>query len=233
MTYVMFHLRTKKMPTQRTLLIAAILIIIIAASSLEIWVWINQPTGTNTSTTGEIREYNGIQLDSISAIRDEAIAGTQYINITTYRLEIAGLVNHEVSYTYDQIINNHTHYQKVDTLHCVEGWEATVLWEGIRLKDLLEEAGYNQTAQVLIFYAQDGYTTSLSLSYIVDNNIMIGYKINGLTLPAREGYPFQLVAVGKLGYKWIKWITKIEVSNNINYRGYWESYGYDNNANYP
>jgi DMSO/TMAO reductase YedYZ molybdopterin-dependent catalytic subunit len=221
------------MKTQRTLLITALLIIVVAAASLGIWVWINLPAGTNTSTTGEIREYNGIQLGSINDFRNEAIQGTQYINTSTYRLLITGLVDNETSYTYDQVVNNHAHYQKVVTLHCVEGWEVTALWEGIRLKDLLEEAGYNQTAQVLIFYAQDGYTTSLPLSYIIDNNIMIGYRINGLTLPAKEGFPFQLVAEGKLGYKWIKWITKIEVSNNVNFRGYWEGYGYDNNADYP
>jgi DMSO/TMAO reductase YedYZ molybdopterin-dependent catalytic subunit len=221
------------MKTQKALLITALLIIVVAAAFLGTWVWINLPTGTNTSATGEIREYNGTNLSSINDIRDEAIEGTQYINSSTYRLVITGLINNETSYTYDEVVNNHAHYQKVVTLHCVEGWEVTVLWEGVRLKDLLEEAGYNQTAEVLIFYAQDGYTTSLPLSYIIDHNIMIAYKINGLVLPASEGFPFQLVAAGKLGYKWIKWITKIEVSDNLNFRGYWESYGYDNNANYP
>lgn len=221
------------MKTQKILLAAALLIILTASALLGIWVWINFPTGTNTTVTGEIREYNGTQLGSVNDFRNEAINGIQYINASTYRLLITGLVNTPTNYTYDQIINNHTHYQKIVTLHCVEGWEVTALWEGTRLKDLLEETGYHQNAQVLIFYAQDGYTTSLPLSYIINNNIMIAYKINDLTLPAKEGYPFQLVAEGKLGYKWIKWITKIEVSNNTNFRGYWESYGYDNNANYP
>jgi DMSO/TMAO reductase YedYZ molybdopterin-dependent catalytic subunit len=41
------------------------------------------------------------------------------------------------------------------------------------------------------------------------------------------------VAEGKLGYKWIKWVTKIEVSNNVNFLGYWESNGYRNDASYP
>lgn len=118
-------------------------------------------------------------------------------------------------------------------LHCVEGWEVTALWEGVRLQDLLEEASYNQTAKILIFYAQDGFSTSLPLSYIINNNIMIAYKVNNVTLPPLLGYPFCLVAEGKLGYKWIKWITKVEVSNDVNFRGYWESNGYDNDANYP
>jgi DMSO/TMAO reductase YedYZ molybdopterin-dependent catalytic subunit len=85
----------------------------------------------------------------------------------------------------------------------------------------------------VIFYAQDGYSTSLPLSYIVSNNIMIAYKMNGVVLPPDRGYPFQLVAESKYGYKWIKWITQIEVSDDANYRGYWESRGYSNNADFP
>ena len=89
-------------------------------------------------------------------------------------------------FTYDDVVSKHAHYQKVVTLHCVEGWEVTALWEGVRVKDLLQDAGYNESAQVVIFYAQDGYTTSLPLSYIVDNNIMIAFKVNGLILPASK-----------------------------------------------
>ena len=122
---------------------------------------------------------------------------------------------------------------KVVTLHCVEGWEVTALWEGVLLKDLLQDAGFNQSAEVVIFHAQDGYSTSLPLSYIVNNNLMLAFKVNGLPLPASEGYPLRLVAEGKLGYKWIKWVTQIEVSNNVGFRGYWESYGYDNVASWP
>ena len=125
------------------------------------------------------------------------------------------------------------HYEKVATINCVEGWSVKILWEGVLVKDLLAEADYNTTATVVIFYAVDGYSTSLPLSYIVDNNIMIAYKMNGVVLPAERGFPFQLVAESKYGYKWIKWITTIEVSNNTNYLGYWESRGFPNSADLP
>ena len=177
--------------------------------------------------------YNGTNLGSINDFRLEAINGIQNINLSSYQLVVTGLVQNEKVYTYDQIVNDHASYEKIVTLECVEGWSVTALWQGVRVKDLLEEAGYDQNALVVIFYAQDGYTTSLPLSYIVNNDIIIAYKVNNVTLPAKEGFPFQLVAEGKYGYKWIKWITKIEVSNNTSFRGYWESYGYDNNASLP
>lgn len=208
-----------------------ILIIIIGSILIGAWIWTNLPI--QTINPNEIREYNGQKLNSINDFRNEAIKGNQDINISTYTLTITGLVQHETILTYDEIVNTHAHYQKVATLHCVEGWEVTVLWEGILLKDLLQDSQYNPNAQILIFYSQDGFTTSLPTSYIVDNDIIIAYTVNGLTLPKSEGYPFQLVAEGKLGYKWAKWITKIEVSNDTSFRGYWESRGYSNDADWP
>jgi DMSO/TMAO reductase YedYZ molybdopterin-dependent catalytic subunit len=207
------------------------LILVIGGVVIGAWIWVNLPT--QTSNPDEIRVYNGQQLNSVNDFRNEAINGDQHINVSAYTLTITGLVQNDTVLTYDDVANKHTHYQKVVTLHCVEGWEVTALWEGVRLKDLLQDAGYKESAQVVIFYAQDDYTTSLPLSYIVDNNIMIAFKVNGLILPADRGYPFRLVAEGKLGYKWIKWITRIEVSNDVNFRGYWESNGYSNEADWP
>ncbi len=58
----------------------------------------------------------------------------------------------------------------------------------------------------------------------------MAHKMNGVTIPPERGHPFQLVAESKWGYKWIKWITKIELSDDENYKGYWESRGYSNSA---
>jgi DMSO/TMAO reductase YedYZ molybdopterin-dependent catalytic subunit len=112
----------------------------------------------------------------------------------------------------------------------VEGWSVTILWEGVLVKDMLEESNVLPSAKVVIFHAYDGYTTSLPLDYIMNNDIMMAYKMNEITLPPERGFPFQLVAESKWGYKWIKWITEIELSDDVNYQGYWESRGYSNTA---
>ena len=186
--------------------------------------------GTNTLRSVEIREYEGQKLSSISDFRENSIKGTQSIDNEGYRLVVTGLVNNEMEYTYDDVINNHQLFEKVVTLHCVEGWDVTILWEGVLVKDLIEEAGVDSRAKVVIFYAYDGYSTSLPLDYVVDNDILMAYKMNGVVLPPERGFPFQLVAESKLGYKWIKWITEIELSDDVNYRGYWESRGFSNDA---
>ena len=81
---------------------------------------------------------------------------------------------------------------------------------------------------MVIFYAYDNYTTSFPIDYLYNNQIIMAYKMNNATIPPERGFPFQLVAESKWGYKWIKWVTKIEVSNNTDYQGYWESRGYSN-----
>ena len=181
----------------------------------------------------EIREYQGENLSSISNFRENSIKGPQYVNESNYSLTITGLVNKTIELSYSDVVNGFQKYQKVITLHCVEGWSVKILWEGFLLKDLLSEAGISPEAVNVIFYAYDDYSTSLPLDYILNNDILIAYKMNGLTLPPERGFPFQLVAESKYGYKWIKWITTIELSDNVNYRGFWESRGYPNDANVP
>jgi DMSO/TMAO reductase YedYZ molybdopterin-dependent catalytic subunit len=189
-------------------------------------------TDTEPTDLGEVEitEYEGDDLSSIDVFRENSIKGPQYIDIETYRLNITGLVNNNLTYTYDDVISNHQSYKKVVTIHCVEGWSATILWEGVTVKDLIEQAGIYPNANTVIFYAYDGYSTSLPLDYIIDNNIMIAYKMNNVTLPPERGYPFELVAESKWGYKWIKWITSIELSDDDTYRGFWESRGWPNDG---
>jgi DMSO/TMAO reductase YedYZ molybdopterin-dependent catalytic subunit len=45
-------------------------------------------------------------------------------------------------------------------------------------------------------------------------------------MPPERGYPFAVVAEDKWGYKWAKWVVEIELSNNSDYKGHWESNGY-------
>ena len=176
----------------------------------------------------EIREYQGERLSSLKDFNENAIKGTQRVDINEYILEIVGLVQETKKFSYNEIINNFEHYKKVATLDCVEGWLVKILWEGILVKDLIGKDNILPKAKIIIFHAYDGYTTSFPVDYIMDNDILLAYKMNEVTLPAQRGFPFQLVAESKWGYKWIKWITKIEISDDETFRGFWESRGYAN-----
>lgn len=212
-----------------TVLLAVMLCIPLAATACAA----TAPGGTDGGDLPdvEIREYEGENLSSINDFRENSIRGPQNVSIDQYTLTIRGLVQHELSYTYDQVITRYDSYRKVVTLNCVEGWDVKLLWEGVLLSDVFAGAGVLPAANTVIFRSVDGYSTSLPLDYIVQHDIMLAHKMNEVTLPPERGFPFQLVAESKWGYKWIKWVHEIELSDDPEFRGYWESFGYSNSGN--
>jgi DMSO/TMAO reductase YedYZ molybdopterin-dependent catalytic subunit len=178
----------------------------------------------------EIESYQGKDLSSINDFRENSIKGPQYIDIENYRLKVTGLVEEEKSYAYNEVIDRQT-YSKVVTLNCVEGWSVTILWEGIILRNLLEDITPTPEANTIIFHAYDGYTTAFPIEYILGQDILMAHRMNNLTMVPERGFPFQLVAEDKWGYRWIKWITEIEFSDDEEYEGFWESRGYSNKGN--
>jgi DMSO/TMAO reductase YedYZ molybdopterin-dependent catalytic subunit len=216
--------------TRSILLILIVVVAIVYGASLLLPGGAPQANTSRVLSAVEIRDYHGQRLDSITDFRENSIKGPQYVNISTYRLQVNGLVDQPKNLTYDEVLAN-PHYAKVITLHCVEGWDATVLWDGVRIADILNGTGVSPGANTVIFYAYDGYSTSLPLDYIENNNILLASGMNAVTLPVDRGYPFQLVAEDKWGYKWIKWVTRIEISNDPGFRGYWEQRGYSQTGN--
>jgi DMSO/TMAO reductase YedYZ molybdopterin-dependent catalytic subunit len=174
----------------------------------------------------EVRQYKGQKLDSVNDFRENSIKGPQHVDITKFRLTVDGLVSRPTSYTYDAVLAGETTYTKVVQLDCVEGWSVKILWEGVLLSDIIDRAGVSAEATTVVFHGVDGYTTSLPLSFIRNRRILLAYKMNGNRIPDERGYPFMVVAEDHWGYKWAKWVTRIELSNDPRYLGYWEQRGY-------
>ena len=179
----------------------------------------------------EAKEYLGVKLTPISEQRNNAIKGTQNIDKDTYQLTVDGLVDDQLSLTYADLLSLPMESRLV-TLNCVEGWFFTAKWTGPTLTSIFDEAKLQPNAKTVIFHTADDSSgfTSLDLQYVLDNKIIIALKLNDVTLPADRGFPFQVVAEGKFGYKWAKWVTRIELSSNEDFRGYWEKEGNNNNA---
>lgn len=178
---------------------------------------------------GEVRDYEGEDLSSIADFRENSIKGVQRVDLENYTLKIGGLVDRELELSYEEVLSRQP-YTKVVTLYCVEGWNAKILWEGVLISELIDLAGPMPEANTVVFSAVDGYTSSLPLDYIRNNDILLAYKMNNATLIPERGYPFQVVAEDKWGYKWVKWVNGIYLSDNPEYRGYWEQRGYNNDA---
>lgn len=176
---------------------------------------------------GELRQYNGETLDPAVGPRDNSIKGVQTVDLSTYQLTIDGLVNQAQTLTYEQVTAMQSE-ERLLRLYCVEGWNANILWQGVLLETLIESASPKDEANTVIFHAVDGYTTSLPLQEILDNHLLLAYNANGIPLPPEMGFPFILVAEEKWGYKWARWVNRIELSSDDSYQGYWEERGYSN-----
>lgn len=219
--------KKKKNPNFKIILIIALVCI---GLGLFFYYQFKQAQRVKNLKSMEVKEYQGENLSSVTDFRENSIKGPQHIDIKNYQLKISGLVNKPTSFTYDQVISGFQSYKKVVTLDCMEGWSATILWQGILVRDLLKNTQIKPEANTVIFRAYDGYSTSFPLDYILNNDIIVAYKMNDIPLPPERGFPFQLVAEDKWGYKWIKWITEIELSADENYKGYWESRGYSDSG---
>lgn len=177
----------------------------------------------------EIRDYQGVRLDPAIGPADNSISGVQHVDLRNYRLTVDGLVGKPLDLSYDDVLNL-TPVERLITLYCVTGWQATMLWRGVQLSELLDLASVDSEANTVIFHCADNYTTSMPLATIIDNKLIMAYQANGLPIPDEMGFPFIIVAEDKLGYKWARWVIRIELSADADYKGYWESRGFDNEA---
>jgi DMSO/TMAO reductase YedYZ molybdopterin-dependent catalytic subunit len=115
--------------------------------------------------------------------------------------------------------------------HCVEGWGVDdVRWGGVAPTVLLDQAGVKPGARYAIFHAYGGvYLSTLPLELIRDSKTMLADSLNGQPLPPKHGGPLRLVVPKQLGYKNVKWVERIELSDRIR-TGYWEANGYPEDA---
>ena len=105
-------------------------------------------------------------------------------------------------------------------------------WTGVRLSVLLEMVAVKPEAVDLVFHATDGYSSSLPLETAPLSSSIIAVEADGETLTRGTGYPYRLVVPCWWGYKWVKFVDRIETVN-YDHRGTWESSGYPDEAKIP
>ena len=147
-----------------------------------------------------------------------------------YRLRIDGMVRNPITMSVDDILR-HPAVTETRFYQCVTGWSVpNAKWTGIRLSDLLDRVQPHPEAHAVKFYSFDGvYTESLTMSQARKSDVLLAYKLDGKPLARAQGAPLRLVVPGMYGYKFIKWVNRVElIPRPID--GYWEQNGYDRDA---
>lgn len=155
------------------------------------------------------------------------------IDSQTWRLEFGGMVDKPLSLTIDEI-RSMPSVSQVITLSCISnqiGGDliSTALWTGVRLKDVLEEAGLKQGVEEIAIEAVDGFYESVPLDEAMDERTLLVYEMNGETLPVAHGFPLRIYIPNHYGMKQPKWITRMEAIDHQG-AGYWVDRGWSKRA---
>ena len=132
------------------------------------------------------------------------------IDLTSYRLVVSGLVNHELSLTYDDVRRLPKLTASPD-LVCEGFFVDHATWSGGSLKALLDMAGVQHSATSIRLRGADGYYPQIDLDVAMSSDNFLAYELNGETLPVLQGFPLRAVIPSKKGFCWTKWLIAIEV----------------------
>ena len=152
-----------------------------------------------------------------------------------WRLKIDGMVNTPIELTYDQL----TALPAVDgyyTLMCISNeiggdlW-GNAKWRGIKLADLLNQAGVKAGAVKAVFSAADDYKDSVTIDHALHPDAFLAWEMNGEPLANEHGFPARLLIPGIYGMKNVKWLTGITIVNS-DFKGFWQNQGWDDAAPY-
>jgi len=150
----------------------------------------------------------------------------------SWRLKIGGMVDNPMELTFDDLLAR-PQVERYVTLSCVSnpvGGDliGNALWQGVLLRDVLEEAGVQPEATQIVSRSIDDWTAGTPTEVVMDGrDAMLAVAMNGEPLPARHGYPVRMVVPGLYGYvSATKWVTQIELTRWEDYDAYWVPRGW-------
>ncbi|MEO5982750.1 MAG: molybdopterin-dependent oxidoreductase [Pedococcus sp.] len=149
------------------------------------------------------------------------------VDVKSWKLEITGDVEQPYSLTFDELLKMPMIERHI-TLNCVSNevggpYVSSTLWQGVRVKDLLERAGVKDNVDQILSESTDGMTISTPIEALTDDrDAIIAVAMNGEPLPARHGFPARMVTPGLYGFVGAtKWVTKLTATTYAKDKAYW------------
>lgn len=160
--------------------------------------------GTNRRVTGsQRREGEGNDSFPVTSwVADDP----EPIDIDDWQLTIRGDVGSRLELEY-QDLSPDTETEAL--LDCTSGWYTVQEWQGVRVGDLLDVAGVTGSASHVRFVSVTGYRWTLPIEEARD--AVLATRVGGERLAHGHGAPTRLVAPGRRGFQWVKWVERIDV----------------------
>jgi DMSO/TMAO reductase YedYZ molybdopterin-dependent catalytic subunit len=160
-------------------------------------------------------------------------AAAPQVDGQSWKLQLAGLIDHPMTLTLDEI-RARPAISQVVTMECISNpvggdLTGTSRWTGASLKALLEEAGLQPGAKALGIQSSDGFYESVVFEDMMDERTLLVYAMNGEPLPPEHGFPLRIYIPNRFGMKQPKWIEYMEVLDHRG-AGYWVDRGWSQQA---
>lgn len=131
------------------------------------------------------------------------------IGLAQWRLTVRGAVDRPLTVQLSNLTQDNPTNTVRATLDCTGGWYSTQNWRGVRVGDLLERAGAQAGAQFVSFVAVTGYRWSLPIDEA--REALLATHVGDEMLDHWHGAPLRLVAPGRRGFMWVKWVHEVVV----------------------
>jgi DMSO/TMAO reductase YedYZ molybdopterin-dependent catalytic subunit len=200
--------------------------------------WLQMGSGRVKKGDGVFPNINNLALE-VTPNRDfykvSKNAFDPQVDPRRWKLEIGGLVAKPLALSYEDI-RAMPSVEQYASLACISNEVGgdligNALWRGVRVKDLLTQAGLKSGVVDLLLRADDDYTDSIPIERGLAEGTMLVYEMNGEPLTAEHGFPLRLLVPGIYGMKNVKWINSIEAVD-FDFKGYWQRRGWDDRAEY-
>ncbi|HVB77507.1 MAG TPA: sulfite oxidase-like oxidoreductase [Candidatus Nitrosotalea sp.] len=151
------------------------------------------------------------------------------VDLKTWDLKVFGLVEHELNLSYPSVRALPQKSIQAD-VHCVTSWSRLGdSWQGVAIQQILDRVGPLPQARYVMAHCEFGYTTSIPLSVLNDDDVLLCHGWNGSDLTVEHGFPLRLLVPKLYLWKSAKWLRGLEFMAR-NRLGFWEQRGYHDGA---
>lgn len=132
-----------------------------------------------------------------------------------WRLTVDGLVDRPAAFSMDQI-RSFPRYTQITEIACEEGWAYVAEWTGTRLSHVLNLVGVRPQARYVVYFSFDPqWWDSVDIDEAMHPQTFVTYGMNDKDLPVQDGAPLRMRVPRQLGYKSVKFITHLTVTDDI------------------